>query len=120
MSLVWVQVQIFDLCLVRKPGKRKEGKENWWWKDDVQEALTIKKKAFKRWSDQRDEQSKMVYKEAKRRARRIVAKARQERYQKLYDMLTKEGQKAAFQIAKQRDRASKDVQMIKAVKMIKE
>ena len=44
----------------------------------------------------------------------MVAKARQERYQKLYDdMLTKKGQKDVFRIAKQRDMANKDVQAVK-------
>ena len=47
----------------------------------------------------------------------MVVKARQERYCKLCDdMLTKEGQKDAFRIAKQKDRSSKDVQVVKMMK----
>ena len=50
-------------------------------------------------------------------AKKMVAKARQERYQKLYnDMLTKKGQKDVFRIAKQRDVSSKDVQAVKMMK----
>ena len=60
--------------------------------------------SIRRWSTQRYKQSRMAYKDAKK----MMAKARQERYQKLYDdMLTKKGQKDVFQIEKQRDMASK-------------
>ena len=59
----------------------------------------------------------MAYKDAKRDAKKMVAKARQGRYQKLYDdMLTKKGKKDVFLIAKQRDMASKDVQAVKMMK----
>ena len=60
-------------CWVEHQGR--SGKENWW-QDDVQEPLKIKKEAFKRWSTQRDKQSRMAYKDAK-----MVLKARQERSQ---------------------------------------
>ena len=77
-----------------------------------------KKEAFKRRSTQRDEQSRMAYKDAKRDAKKMVVKARQERYHKLCDdMPTKEGQKDAFRIAKQKDRANKDVQAVKMMTM---
>ena len=103
--------------LGRTSGKRKEGKENWWREVDVQEAFRIKKASFRRWSTQRDEQSRMAYKDAKRDTKKMVTKARQERYQKLYDdMLTKKGQKDVFRIAKQRDMASKEVQAVKMMK----
>ena len=32
-----------EQVLGRTLGKRKEGKENWWWKDNIQEALRIKR-----------------------------------------------------------------------------
>ena len=62
--------KIGEQVLGRTLGKRKEGKENWWWEDKVQEALRIKKASFRRWSTQRDEQSRMAYKDAKRELRR--------------------------------------------------
>ena len=47
----------------------------------------------------------------------MLVKARQERYHELCnDMLTKEGQKDAFRIAKQKFRIIKDVQAVKMMK----
>ena len=52
-----------------------------------------------------------------RGAKKMVAKVRHERYHKVYkNMTTKEGQEDEFWIAKQRDKASKNVQAVKIMK----
>ena len=49
--------------------------------------------------------------------RRQLAKAQTEAYNQLYeDMETKEGEKEAYRVARQRDEASKDVQQVRVIK----
>ncbi len=44
-------------------GQRKEDKEAWWWNEEVQESIRMKKLAKKNWNSQRDEESSQKYKE---------------------------------------------------------
>ena len=83
----------------------------WWWYQEVQERLKDKRKAKKVWDTIRDDASKLVYKTARKQAKREVAKAKNKVYEELYEkMETKEGKNELFKIAKQRNRQSKDVQ----------
>ena len=73
--------------------------------------------AKKEWDRQRDDQRRMTYKEACRAAKKAVAKAKAESYKELYEHLeTKEGEKEAYRLAKQKDKASKDVQQVRIIK----
>ena len=66
--------------------------ETWWWNQEVQEKLKVKKKAKKTWDTIRDDTSKLAYKTARKQAKREVAKARNKAYEELYEKLeTKEG-----------------------------
>ena len=65
----------------------------------------------------RDDVSKLAYKTAGKQAKREVAKARNKAYEELYQKLkTKEGENELFKIAKHRNRQSKDVQQVRAIK----
>uniref|UniRef100_A0A3P9HBU6 Lipoxygenase domain-containing protein n=1 Tax=Oryzias latipes TaxID=8090 RepID=A0A3P9HBU6_ORYLA len=98
-------------------GKRKDGKETWWWNEEVQECVQRKRLAKRKWDVERTEEGRQEYKEAQRRVKREVAKAKQKAYDELYDRLdTKEGEKDLYRLARQRDRDGKDVQQIRVIK----
>ena len=98
-------------------GQRKEDKETWWWNEDVQESVRSKNLAKRNWHRQRDLESRLEYKEARQKAKREVAKAKAEAYDELYDRLdTEEGEKDLYRLARQRDRAGKDVQHVRVIK----
>ena len=98
-------------------GRRKADKETWWWNQEVQECIRNKRLAKKEWDRQRDDQRRMTYKETCRAAKKAVAKAKAEAYKELYEHLeTKEGEKEAYRLAKQKDKASRDVQQVRIIK----
>ena len=98
-------------------GQRKEDKETWWWNEEVQESIRKKGLAKRKWDSQRDEESRQEYKEWRRKAKREVAKAKKKAYDELYEKLdTKEGEKDLYRLARQRDRAGKDVLQVRVIK----
>ncbi|KAJ8375265.1 hypothetical protein SKAU_G00058450 [Synaphobranchus kaupii] len=98
-------------------GQRKEDKETWWWNEEVQESIQRKRLAKKKWDSQGDEESRQVYTEKRREAKREVAKAKERAFSELYKRLdTKEGEKELFRLARQRDQAGKDVQQVRVIK----
>ncbi|KAI5626476.1 hypothetical protein C0J50_13765, partial [Silurus asotus] len=79
-------------------GNRMEDKETWWWNEEVQESIRRKR-------------------EVRQQVKRDVAKAKEKAYEELYERLdTKEGEKDLYRLARQRDRAGKDVLQVRAVK----
>ena len=61
--------------------------------------------------------SKKVYKEKKSKAKKAVAMAKGRVYDDVYARLeTKEGEKELYRLARQRDRAGKDVQHVRVIK----
>ena len=98
-------------------GRRKEDKETWWWNENVQEGVKSKNLAKRNWLRLRDIESRREYKEARQKVKREVAKAKAEAYDELYDRLdTAEGEKDLYRLARQRDRAGKDIQHIRVIK----
>ena len=92
-------------------------REAWWWNQEVQEKLKDKRNAKKVWDTFRDDASKLVYETARKQAKREVAKARIKAYEELYKKLeTKEGENELLKIAKQRNRQSKNVPQVRAIK----
>ena len=97
--------------------KWKNGKETWWWNEEVQESIKEKKEAKKTWDLLQDEVSRKNYKVARKKASRVVAKARADACEELYDKLeTKEGERQLYRLAKQRDRTGRDVQQVRVIK----
>ena len=98
-------------------GKRKGDKETWWWNEEVQKSIKEKKEAKKAWDKTRNENTKKVYKEKKSKAKKAVAMAKGCVYDDLYARLeTKGGEKELYRLARQRDRAGKDVQHVRVIK----
>ena len=98
-------------------GKRKGDKETWWWNEEVQESIKEKKEAKKAWDKIGNENTKKIYKEKKSKAKKAVAMAKGRAYDDLYARLeTKEGEKELCRLARQRDRAGKDVQHVRVIK----
>ena len=98
-------------------GKQKGDKETWWWNEEVQKSIKEKKEAKKVWDKIRDENTKKVYKGKKNKAKKAVAMAKGRVYDDLYARLeTKEGKKELYRLARQRNRAGKDVQHVRVIK----
>ena len=97
--------------------KRKGDRETWLWNKKVQENIKEKKEAKKAWDKIRDKNTEKIYKEMKSKAKKAVAMAKGRVYEGLYARLeTKEGEKKLYRLARQRDRAGKDVQHEKLIK----
>ena len=98
-------------------GKQKGYKDTCWWNEEVQESIKEKKEAKKAWDKIRDENTKKSYKEKKSKAKKAVAMAKGRACNNLYERLeTKEGEKELYRLARQRDRAGKDVQHVSVIK----
>ena len=98
-------------------GKRKGDKETWWWNEKVQESIKEKKEAKKTSDKIRNENTKKIYKEKNSKAKKAVAMAKGRAYDNLYARLeTKEGEKELYRLARQRDKAGKDVQHVRVIK----
>ena len=97
--------------------KRKGDKETWWWNEEVQKSIKENKKAKKAWDKIRNENTKKMYKEKKNKAKKAVAMTKGRVYDNLYARLeTKEGEKELYRLARQRNRAGKDVQHVRVIK----
>ena len=98
-------------------GKRKGDRETWWWNEEVQESIKEKKEAKKAWDKIRDENSEKMNKEKKSKEKKAIAMAKGCGYDDLCVRLeAKEGEKEVYRLAKQRDRAGKDVQHVRVIK----
>ena len=98
-------------------GKQKGDRETCWWNEEVQKSIKEKKEAKKAWDKTRNENTKKIYKEKKINAKKAVAMAKERAYDNLYARLeTKEGEKELYRLARQRDRAGKDVQHVRVIK----
>ena len=96
-----------------KPGRARINKETWWWNDEVQMAVRHKKTAFQQWKRTCLDQDRELYKTAKSDARRAVARAKSDHYNRLYDELsTARGENQIYRLAKARHRATADIQKV--------
>ena len=97
-------------------GKQKGDRETWWWNEEVQESIKEKKEAKKAWDKTRNENTKKIYKEKKNKAKKAVTMAKGCAYDNLYARLeTKEDEKELYRLARQRNRAGKDVQHVRVI-----
>ena len=98
-------------------GKPKEEKDTWWWNDEVQAAIKAKKLALKQMKDNENDTTREYYRQAKKQAKRAVAKAKNNTYRDWYEKLdTPEGEKIIYKVAKARNEKKKDVGEIAIVK----
>ena len=78
-------------------------KEAWWWNEEVQKAVKEKRLKFKQYQQSRCDEDKEDFKEANKRAKREVAKAKERAFKDLYDKLDSiEGQTFIYKLSKTR------------------
>ena len=94
-------------------GKRKGDRKTWWWNVKEQESI----KGKKAWDKIKNENTKKIYKKKKSKEKKAVAMANGRAYDNLYARLeTKESEKELYRLARQRNRAGKDVQHVRVIK----
>ena len=99
-------VRIGEEVLGKTSGKGPPGdKETWWWNEEVQEKVKMKKEAKKIFERTGSEEDRQMYRRANKEAKGAVAKAKAGAVQGLYEELeTPEGSKRIYKIAKSRDK----------------
>ena len=92
-------------------------KEAWWWNEEVQKAVKEKILKFKQYQQSRCDEDKYDFREANKRAKREVAKAKESAYKDLYDKLDSiDGQKMIYKLSKTRERRTRDLTDIAYIK----
>ena len=93
-------------------GKRKGDRETLWWNKKSLGEHKRKERGKESMDKIRNENTKKIYK-----AKKAVAMAKGRAYDNLYARLeTKEGEKELYRLARQRNRAGKDVQHVRVIK----
>ena len=97
-------VQAAEVTIRRtKPGRRPQ-REEWWWSEEVRQALKEKKRTFKRWRKSGLEADREEY-NAKKDAKKAVAVTKKEGTVTLYEELdAREGEIKIYRIAEARQR----------------
>ncbi|KAI5614578.1 hypothetical protein C0J50_8916, partial [Silurus asotus] len=75
-----------------------------------------KRLAKQKWDQQSDEKNRQEYREMRQQVKRDVAKAKEKAYEEMYERLDTKGEKDLYRLARQRDRAGKDVLQVRAIK----
>ena len=100
--------QLGEKLLGKTSGNMKQGKETWWWNEDVRESIQTKKLAKRTLDKDISEENKAAHKTAKKEAKRNLAIAKARAYDHLYaDMDTTEEKKKVWRMAKEREKNSK-------------
>ena len=96
----------------RSTGKKKTGLESWWGNDETESVVKEKKERLNIRKITGEENDKVEYKTAKRKAKRMVARVKAEAIEGLYDQLeTVEGQQEIYRIAAAWVQTGKDIIM---------
>ena len=83
----------------------------------MQKAVKEKRLKFKQYQQSRCDEDKDVFREANKRAKREVAKAKDSAYKDLYDKLDSiDGQKMIYKLYKTRERRTRDLTDIAYIK----
>ena len=102
--------QLGEKLLGKTSGNMKQGKETWWWNEDVQESTQTKKLVKRTLDKDNSEENKAAYKTAKNEVKSNVAITKTRAYDHLYaDMDTTGGQKKVLRMVKEREKTSKDI-----------
>ena len=84
-------------------------KEAWRWNEEVQKAVKENRLKFKQYQQSRCDEDKDEFREANKRAKSEVAKAKESAYKDLYDKLDSiDGQKMIYKLSKTREREEKE------------
>ena len=107
------------LGISREGSRRMEGA--WWWSEEVKGKVKEKQKKFKALMESRTyeevESHKVQYKIAKREAKKAVAVAKNNAYERLYQKLNvKGGENEVFKLARARERRTRDLGSVRCIK----
>ncbi|KAH1257526.1 Transposon TX1 uncharacterized protein [Glycine max] len=93
------------------------GKESWWWNENVQSKVRVKKECFKEWSRGRNSETWDKYKIARNETKKAVSEARAQAFDRLYQALgTRDGERSIYRLDKGRERKTRDLDQVKCVK----
>ncbi|KAL5157078.1 Outer envelope protein 64, mitochondrial [Glycine soja] len=93
------------------------GKESWWWNENVQSKVRVKKECFKEWSRCKNSETWDKYKIARNETKKAVSEARAQAFDGLYQALgTRDGERSIYRLAKGRERKTRDLDQVKCVK----
>ncbi|KAL5146984.1 Craniofacial development protein 2 [Glycine soja] len=93
------------------------GKESWWWNENVQSKVRVKKECFKEWSRCRNSETWDKYKIARNETKKAVSEARAQAFDGLYQALgTRDGERSIYRLAKGRERKTRYLDQVKCVK----
>ena len=118
IAIVEIFRKVGEEILGKSSGKKpNKSKETWWWSPNCREAIENKKKAKKTYDRSRTDENKEILKGAKEAAKTAVAQVRAVALQEMYENLeSREGQKRIFKVAKERNKASKDMTAVKQIR----
>ena len=96
-------------------------KRAWWWSEEVREKVKLKQEKFKALIKSRTEEevefTKVQYKNAKNEAKKAVAVAKNNAYERLFHRLSaKGGENEVFKLARARERRSRDLSGVRCIK----
>ncbi|KAH1262515.1 Craniofacial development protein 2 [Glycine max] len=93
------------------------GKESWWWNENVQSKVRVKKECFKEWSRCKNSETWDKYKIARNETKKAVSEARAQAFDGLYQALgTRDEERSIYRLAKGRERKTRDLDQVKCVK----
>ena len=97
-------------------GLKKKYKETWWWSKEVWSSIFAKKKAKKMWDRKENKVRRKPHKQACRKAKNDVAKAKEQFYEELNGKIdTKNGEKFLYHLVKQVEKAGREIHMTKVI-----
>jgi len=93
----------------------------WWWSEEVKGKVKAKQEKYKALIGSRMEEKKEVnrgqYRIAKKEAKKVVAIAKNNAYERLYQRLnSKEGENKVFKLARARERQTRDLSCVRCIK----
>ncbi|KAL5141766.1 Metal tolerance protein 6 [Glycine soja] len=110
-------IKVAKKTLGESRGFGPRGKESWWWNENVQSKVRVKKECFKEWSRCRNYETLDKYKIARNETKKAVSEARAQAFDGLYQALgTRDGERSIYRLAKGRERKTRDLDQVKCVK----
>jgi len=96
-------------------------KGTWWWSEEVKGKVKAEQEKFKALmesiTDEELEFNKVQYKAAKKEAKKAVAVAKNNAYERLYQRLhAKGGENEVFKLARARERQTRDLSSVRCIK----
>ena len=108
-----MQAAILDACkdtCGETSGRRGRERETWWWCEEVQEAIRLKKETYKAWQRSGSPEDEIIYRARKKDAKKSVAIGKEKALDKWSENLdTAEGRRKMFAMANQLRKDKKDI-----------